>query len=138
MTIQRTLALVKSGATSRGQADAILTRAVAAGLTLVARKVVRFDADLCAAFYAEHVGRDYFPRLCGSVSGPDGVVAAVLEGEDAVVQWRALLGATDPQKALPGSIRSDFGTVLPDNAAHGSDAIESAAREIAIIFPDIA
>ena len=138
MAPQRTLALIKSAAVTRGQADLILARAEAAGLRIVARSNLHLDDETCRAFYAEHVGREYFPRLAGSVQGPDGIVVAVLEGDEAVKSWRAQLGATDPSKAAPGTIRADFGTQLPDNAAHGSDAPESAAREIGVLFPDLA
>ena len=130
---ERTLASVKSGAVTRGAASAILLRAETAGLKVVWSRPLHLTRDVIEAFYVEHVGRDYFERLAGSVSGKDGVVVAVLEGENVIQKWRTLLGATDPEKAIPGTIRNDFGTALPDNAAHGSDSPENAAREIAIM-----
>jgi nucleoside-diphosphate kinase len=135
MTKQATVALIKSGAVGRGQADAILARIAQAGLSVVARRDFAFDPDLCAAFYAEHVGRTYYEGLAASVSAPCGVVAMLLEGDGAIQKWRDLLGPTDPTKAPTGTIRGDFGTAMPDNAGHGSDSPVSAAREAALLFP---
>jgi nucleoside-diphosphate kinase len=135
MSKQNTVALVKCGAVERGHTNAILARIAGAGLSVVSRRDLSFDAALCEAFYAEHVGRPYYDGLAASVSAPCGVVALLLEGDDAILRWRGLLGPTDPTKAPEGSIRADFGTQMPDNAGHGSDSAESAAREAALLFP---
>lgn len=137
MAFENTLVIIKSHACPyTGQ---ILTRPYSAGLAITIQKRAMLTDQQIEALYAEHVGRPYYENLCNSVRF--GVVAAVLRGEDAVARWRQMLGATDPRKAFPGTIRSGYGNhaegMMHENAAHGSDSVESAEREIGIIFPEL-
>jgi nucleoside-diphosphate kinase len=98
-------------------------------------KLILVDEKLAAAHYAEHRGKDFFVRLVSFItSGP--TLALVVEGESAVTVVRATMGATDPAKAAPGTIRGDLGLSMPDNLVHGSDSPESAARELALWFDE--
>ena len=131
-----TLAIIKCGAVARGAKSAILQRVLANGLDILALREMRLSAREAMSFYGEHAGRPYFEGLIRSVSDEETpVTVMVLSGKDAVARWRAMLGATDPTKAQPGSIRADFGTQMPDNAAHGSDSAQSADQEIGLFFP---
>ena len=123
-----TFALVKPEAVKAGHARRILERARTQGLSVVSYpcRLTRGDAE---EFYAEHKGKPHFANVVDDLIS-DRVVAAILRGRNAVLAWRELLGATDPCKALPGTIRHDFGTQLPRNAARGLDSVESAQREI--------
>jgi nucleoside-diphosphate kinase len=133
---QRTLVLLKPDAVRRGLVGEILARFEAKGLSLVAMELRTVDAALADQHYAEHVAKDFYPPLRDFVtSGP--LVAAVLEGDEAVEVVRAINGATDGRKAAPGTIRGDLSLSNRENLVHGSDSPESAAREIAIWFPDI-
>jgi nucleoside-diphosphate kinase len=137
---QRTLVLLKPDAVRRGLVGDILARFEAKGLALVAMELRTVDAALADQHYAEHVAKDFYPPLRDFVtSGP--LVAAVLEGDEAVEVVRAINGATDGRKAAPGTIRGDlgrdWGTAVQQNLVHGPDAPESAAREIGIWFPDL-
>lgn len=133
---QYTLAIIKCSALHN--AVAILKRASNVGLDPVpgTEAVPRhMSPDQASMLYREHEGRPYYDDLIKSViDGP--TVVAVLKGQNAIARWRHLLGPTDPEKAPPGTIRGDFGQVMPHNAAHGSDSEESAKREIAIFFPN--
>lgn len=132
MTSEATLALIKPGAVAAGHAATILRRAAEAGLTISQIAQLRLTAALAGRFYAEHAGRPYYERIVADLaSGP--IVGAKLTGPDAIATWRRLLGPSDPAVAPPGTIRRDFGTVLPANAAHGSDSPEAFAREIMIL-----
>ena len=131
---QRTLVLLKPDAVRRGLVGDILGRFEAKGLSLVAMELRTIDGALADQHYAEHVERDFYPPLRDFVtSGP--LVAAVLEGDEAVDVVRALNGATDGRKAAPGTIRGDLSLSNRENLVHGSDSPESAEREIAIWFP---
>ena len=133
---QRTLVLLKPDAVRRGLVGEILSRFEAKGLTIVALEQRQIDTDLADAHYAEHVERDFYPPLRAFVtSGP--LVAAVLEGDEAIEVVRALNGATDGRKAAPGTIRGDLSLSNRENLVHGSDSPESAEREIAIWFPGL-
>lgn len=135
--IQRTLVLLKPDAVARGLIGTILARYEAKGLTIVALRQRTIDAALASQHYAEHVGRPYYEELESFItSGP--LVALVLEGERAIAAVRGLNGATDGVQAVPGSIRGDFGTSTSMNLVHASDSPESAAREIALWFPELA
>ena len=135
-TTQRTLVLLKPDAVRRGLVGEILGRFEAKGLALVAMELRTVDAGLADQHYAEHVERDFYPPLRAFVtSGP--LVAAVLEGDEAVEVVRALNGATDGRKAAPGTIRGDLSLSNRENLVHGSDSPESAAREIGLWFPDL-
>ena len=133
---QRTLLLLKPDAVRRGLVGNILARFEAKGLSLVALEMRRIDAALADQHYAEHVDRDFYPPLREFVtSGP--LVAAVLEGDEAVDVVRAVNGATDGRKAAPGTIRGDLSLSNRVNLVHGSDSLESAEREIKLWFPDL-
>lgn len=134
---ERTLVLLKPDAVARGLMGEILRRYEVKGLAVVAMELRTIDASVAAQHYAEHVEKDFYPPLRDFVtSGP--LVALVLEGDNAVECVRALNGATDGRKATPGSIRGDLALSNRENLVHGSDSPESAAREIAIWFPELA
>jgi len=133
---QRTLLLLKPDAVRRGLVGAILSRFEAKGLSLLALEMRRIDAEQADRHYAEHVDRDFYPPLREFVtSGP--LIAAVLEGDEAVDVVRAINGATDGRKAAPGTIRGDLSLSNRENLVHGSDSPESADREIKLWFPDL-
>jgi nucleoside-diphosphate kinase len=133
---QRTLVLLKPDAVQRGLAGEILSRYERKGLGIVALQHRTIHGELADAHYGEHVGKDWYPPLRDFVlSGP--LVAIVLEGDEAVQVVRDLNGATDGRKAAPGTIRGDLSLSNRYNLVHGSDSVESAAREIAIWFPEL-
>lgn len=134
---ERTLALIKNGPIGRKQILPIISRISALPLKMVARRGLYLTREQAATFYNEHHGRPYFDRLMASVTGPEGVVAMILEGRDAVKIWRDTIGPSDPVIARaqhPLSLRARFGTELPDNAVHGSDSLVSAEWEIGLLF----
>jgi nucleoside-diphosphate kinase len=133
---ERTLVLLKPDAVRRGLVGEVLSRYEAKGLSVAAMELRTIDAALADRHYAEHVEKAFYPPLREFVtSGP--LVALVLEGDSAVDVVRALNGATDGRAAAPGSIRGDLGLSNRENLVHGSDSAESAAREIALWFPDL-
>ena len=133
---ERTLVLFKPDAVRRGLVGDVLSRYEAKGLTITALQLRSIDAAMADRHYAEHVDKDFYPPLRDFVtSGP--LVAAVLEGDEAVEVVRALNGATDGRKAAPGTIRGDLSLSNRENLVHGSDSVESAQREIALWFPDL-
>ena len=133
---QRTLVLLKPDAVRRGLVGEILGRYEAKGLTIVAMDQRTIDVEVADTHYAEHLERDFYPPLREFVtSGP--LVAAVLEGDEAVEVVRLLNGATDGRKAAPGTIRGDLALSNRENLVHGSDSVDSAEREIKIFFPDL-
>ena len=135
MTIERTLSIVKPDATRRNLTGQINARLEAVGLRIIAQKRLRLTREQAEAFYAVHAERSFFNGLCDfMISGP--VVAQVLEGENAIVKSREIMGATNPANAKDGTIRKDFGDSVEANSVHGSDAAETAAREIAFFFSD--
>jgi nucleoside-diphosphate kinase len=133
---QRTLVLLKPDAVRRGLVGSILARFEAKGLSIVALEQRTIGADVADQHYAEHVAKEFYPPLRDFVTGGP-LVAAVLEGDEAVEVVRALNGATDGRKAAPGTIRGDFSLSNRENLVHGSDSPESAGREIAIWFPEL-
>lgn len=134
---QRTLVLLKPDTVRRGLVGTVLSRFEDKGLTIVALQHRQIDASIADQHYAEHVERDFYPPLRDFVtSGP--LVALVLEGDHAVEVVRGINGATDGRQAAPGTIRGDFSLSNRENLVHGSDSPESAAREIAIWFPELA
>jgi nucleoside-diphosphate kinase len=134
---ERTLVLLKPDAVRRGLIGEIIGRFEAKGLVLVAMDLRTISPEMADQHYAEHVGRDFYPRLRSFVtSGP--MVAAALEGDEAVEVVRALNGATDGRQAAPGTIRGDLSLSNRENLVHGSDSEQSAKREIALWFPDLA
>ena len=134
MTIERTLSIIKPDAVAKNVIGQIYARFEAAGLKIVASKMVRLSRGEAEAFYAVHKERPFFKDLVDfMISGP--IMIQALEGENAVLKNRDLMGATDPKKAAPGTIRADFADSIDANAVHGSDAAETAAVEIAYYFP---
>ena len=134
--MERTLAIVKPDAVERGHSGEILKRIEAQGLKISALKKLHLARAQAERFYEVHKQRPFYQSLCEYMtSGP--VVIAVLSGEQAITRWRALMGATDPAKAAAGTIRKDLGVDVEKNAVHGSDAPETAAREIAFFFSAI-
>ena len=135
--MERTLILIKPDAFARGLTGEIIARFERKGLRLVAMNLMTMTRDLAARHYAEHEGKSFYDELVTFItSGP--LVAMVLEGEQAVVAARQVIGATDPLQATTGSIRGDFAVSVGQNMVHGSDSTESAAREVALFFPDLA
>jgi nucleoside-diphosphate kinase len=133
---QRTLVLLKPDAVRRGLVGNILSRFESKGLDVVALELRHIDATQADAHYAEHVDRDFYPPLRDFVtSGP--LIAAVLEGDEAIEVVRAINGATDGRKAAPGTIRGDLSLSNRENLVHGSDGAESASREIKLWFPEL-
>ncbi|GAA2074279.1 nucleoside-diphosphate kinase [Aeromicrobium halocynthiae] len=133
---ERTLVLLKPDAVRRGLVGQILARFEAKGLSIVAMEHRTIDAPMADAHYAEHVEQPWYPPLREfAVSGP--LVALVLEGDEAISVVRALNGATDGRAAAPGTIRGDFSLSNRENLVHASDSTESAAREMALWFPDL-
>ncbi len=134
--MERTLAIIKPDAVSRRLSGDIIKRIVASGLTLAALKFKHLTRAEAERFYDVHRARPFFSGLCDYMTaGP--VVIAVLSGERAITRWRDLMGATDPAKAAAGTIRKDFGLDVEKNSSHGSDAPETAAREIAFFFSEL-
>ena len=133
MSKQRTLGLIKPDALERGKQGAILDRILSKGFKIVAMKQLRLTKAQAEAFYAEHAARPFFASLTGyMVSGP--IIALALEKENAIADWRTLMGATNPEKADAGTIRKDFAVDLEKNSVHGSDSETSAAREVPFFF----
>jgi nucleoside-diphosphate kinase len=136
MAVERTLSIIKPDATRRNLTGAINQRFEQAGLRIIAQKRLQLTREIAERFYAVHRERPFFQSLVGFMSsGP--VVAQVLEGEDAVAKNRAVMGATNPANADPGTIRKDFAESIEANSVHGSDSAENAAQEIAFFFADI-
>ncbi len=132
---ERTLILVKPDAMQRGLAGEVLGRFERRGLKLVALRMLQMDRTLAAKHYAEHIGKPFYKALTGFItSGP--IIAALFEAEGAVALARQTIGATDPAKAAPGSIRGDLGIDMGRNVVHGSDSPESAVREAALFFDE--
>jgi nucleoside-diphosphate kinase len=135
--MDRTLILVKPDAFSRGLTGEIIARFERKGLRIVALKYMQMEEDLAKRHYAEHDGKPFFGELVEFItSGP--LVAMVLAGHEAVVAARQVIGATNPLEASPGSIRGDYALEVGQNMVHGSDSNESAAREAALFFPELA
>ncbi|HWH39089.1 MAG TPA: nucleoside-diphosphate kinase [Usitatibacter sp.] len=134
MAVERTLSIIKPDAVAKNVIGQIYARFEGAGLKVIAAKMIRLSRSEAEGFYAVHKGRPFFNDLVEfMISGP--VMIQVLEGESAILKNRDLMGATDPKKAAPGTIRKDFADSIDANAVHGSDATETAAVEIAYFFP---
>lgn len=134
---ERTLVLLKPDTVRRGLIGEVLGRFEAKRLTIVALEQRTVSGELADQHYAEHLDRDFYPQLREFITSAP-LVAAVLEGDEAVDIVRALNGATDGRKAAPGTIRGDFSVSNRENLVHGSDSLESAHREIALWFPQLA
>ena len=135
MTIERTLSIIKPDATSKNIIGKIIDRFEDNGLKVVAGKLIHMDQAKAAGFYAEHEGKPFFPNLVEYMTSAP-VFVQVLEGDNAVLKNRELMGATNPSEADPGTIRADFAETIDANAVHGSDSEDSAAREISYFFDD--
>jgi nucleoside-diphosphate kinase len=137
MSVERTLSIIKPDAVAKNVIGQIYTRFENAGLKVVAARMMYLSRREAEGFYAVHAQRPFFKDLVDfMVSGP--VMVQVLEGESAIAKNRQLMGATDPKKADPGTIRADFADSIDANAVHGSDGPETAAQEIAYFFPSLA
>jgi len=135
MAVERTLSIIKPDAVAKNVIGKIYSRFEKAGLNIVASKMMHMDDAKAGGFYAEHKERPFYGDLVAFMtSGP--VVVQVLEGENAVLAHRDLMGATNPKEAAEGTIRADFAESIDANAVHGSDSTESAAREISYFFAD--
>ena len=136
MAIERTLSIIKPDAVAKNVIGQIYARFEAAGLKVVAARMIHLSRLEAEAFYAVHKGRPFFNDLVSfMMSGP--VMVQALQGEGAIAKNRELMGATDPKKADKGTIRADFAASIDANAVHGSDAAETAATEIAFFFPSL-
>ena len=135
MAQERTLVLIKPDAVQRALAGEILGRFERRGLQMRAAKLLTVDRELAEQHYAEHKEKPFFGELVEFITSAP-TLALVLEGEGAIATVRTSMGATNPADATPGSIRGDLALSMPDNLVHGSDSAESAAREIALWFPD--
>ncbi len=135
MTIERTFSIIKPNSVANNDIGGITARFERAGFQIIASKMIRLSKEKAEGFYAEHKGRPFFDGLVEFMtSGP--VVVQVLEGENAVQRNRDIMGATNPDNALAGTLRADYADSFTANAVHGSDAVESAQREIAYFFDE--
>ena len=136
MALERTFSIIKPDAVAKNVIGGIYSRFEQAGLRIIAARMVHLSRAQAEGFYAVHKDRPFFKDLVNfMITGP--VMMQVLEGESAVTRHREIMGATDPQKAAPGTIRADFAKTVDENAVHGSDSAENAQVEIAFFFkPD--
>lgn len=135
MAVERTLSIIKPDAVAKNAIGQILARFEGAGLKIVAARMMHLSREQAGAFYAVHRERPFYADLVSFMSsGP--VMIQVLEGEDAILRNRDLMGATDPKKADKGTIRADLATSIEENVVHGSDSADNAAREIAYFFAE--
>ena len=136
MAIERTLSIIKPDAVAKNVIGKIYSRFESNGLKVIASRMMQLSQQEAEGFYAVHKERPFFKDLVKfMISGP--VMVQALEGEGAILKNRDLMGATDPKKAAPGTIRADFADSIDANAVHGSDAAETAAVEIAYFFPTL-
>ncbi len=134
---ERTLVLIKPDGVARGLVGEVLSRIERKGFALVAMELRTLPRAIAEEHYAEHQDKPFFADLVDFItSGP--LLAAVIEGTEAITSWRTLMGATNPVNAVPGTIRGDLATQTQYNVTHGSDSPESAAREITLFFPELA
>lgn len=135
MAVETTLVLVKPDGVRRGLCGEVVARLERRGYDLRGARLIRITKPLARRHYAEHRGKPFFSDLVDFItSGP--VLALAVRGEDAIAGVRALMGATNPKDALPGTIRGDLATLLQENVVHGSDSRDSARRELRLFFPD--
>ena len=133
---ERSLVLVKPDGVKRGLVGEVIKRIETKGWKIIALELRKLDEKTAATHYAEHDGKPFFKDLVSFITSAP-LVAMVIEGTNAIVGWRQLMGATNPANALPGTIRGDFATETQNNVTHGSDSLESATREIALFFPGL-
>ena len=133
MALERTLSIIKPDAVAKGHVDEICKRLEDAGLSITEKKSIHMDDALAEGFYIEHKGKPFFEDLIKFMtSGP--IQVQVLEGDNAIVNYREVMGSTNPKEAAPGTLRADFAESIDANAVHGSDSPESAKREIDYFF----
>lgn len=133
MALQRTFAIIKPNAVRNGHIGEIISAIEREGFTIHGLRMAQLNRELIRGFYADHVAKGFYPDLeAFMLEGP--VVLMALEGEDVIARWRGLMGATDPAKAAPGTLRRKFGEDVTRNAVHGSDAPETALREVMYFF----
>ena len=133
MALEQTLSIIKPDAVIKGHVDEICKRLEESGLSIVKKETMHLDRDKAEGFYIEHKGKGFFEDLIKFMtSGP--IQVQVLEGEEAIVKYREVMGSTNPQEAAPGTLRADFADSIDANAVHGSDSKESAKREIDYFF----
>ena len=137
MAIERTFSIIKPDAVKRNIIGKILARFEENGLKIVGMKYIHMTKAQAQQFYAVHKERPFYASLCDMMSSSP-VVVSVLEGENAVSKNREIMGATDPKKAAPGTIRADFAESIEANSVHGSDSVENAAIEVKFFFPELA
>ena len=133
---ERTLVLIKPDGVARGLVGEVLGRIERKGFRVVALQMRTLTAELAEAHYGEHQGKPFFADLVAFITSAP-LVAAVIEGPEAIASWRTMMGATNPANAAPGTIRGAPATETQNNVTHGSDSAESAAREIALFFPGL-
>lgn len=133
--MERSLILIKPDAMQRGYGGAIIGRLQENGLKLVALKMLHMDRALAERHYAVHGGKPFFTDLIKYITSTP-IIVSVFEAEDAIAKARKIMGATDPAKAAPGTIRADYGVNIQENAVHGSDSPETAEKEIRLFFTD--
>ena len=136
--MERTLLIIKPDAVERGLVGEILRRLEAKGFRISAARLAQIPVDVAEHHYEEHRGKPFFGELIEFITRSPSLAAVVEGPEGTQAVLRTLMGATDPKQAAPGTIRGDLGTELPDNLVHGSDSLESAAREITLFFPEVA
>ena len=135
--IERTLVLIKPDGVQRGLVGEVLSRIERKGFAVIALKMRTLERTVAEEHYGEHQDKPFFADLVDFITGGP-LVAAVIEGPEAITSWRSMMGATNPAAATPGTIRGDLATETQMNVTHGSDSPESAAREIALFFPALA
>lgn len=133
---ERSLVLIKPDGVERGLVGEVLRRIETKGWKIIALEMKKLDEKTAAAHYAEHDGKPFFKDLVSFITSSE-LVALVIEGPNAILGWRQMMGATNPANAQPGTIRGDFATETQNNVTHGSDSSESASREIALFFPGL-
>lgn len=133
MSIERTFAIIKANAVKNGNIGEIVTAIEKDGFTIRGMRLARLTPEICQGFYAEHVGKGFYPELEAFMTEAP-VVLLCLERENAIARWREIMGATDPAKAAEGTLRKKFGESVGRNATHGSDSPVSAAREVSYFF----
>ena len=133
---ERTLVLIKPDGVARGLVGEVLGRIERKGFRIVALQMRTLTTEVAETHYGEHQGKPFFADLVSFITSAP-LVAAVIEGPEAIASWRTMMGATNPVRAAPGTIRGDLATQTQNNVTHGSDSPESAAREIALFFPDL-
>ena len=133
MATERTFAMVKPDGVRRNLAGTLIKRIEDRGFRIVGLKLMQISRETAEQHYGEHQGKPFFDGLVAFITGGP-VVAMVLEGENAILEWRKMMGATNPKDAAPGTVRGDFALTIDENVAHGSDAPATAEREIGIFF----